>query len=76
MEENVASIFETVKTLVDLLHNQRVSPYGMEIFCIYKGITFNLEINHHHHYYHKLYLSLNSKSRITANFSGLPDIRT
>ena len=24
MEENVASIFETVKTLVDLLHNQRV----------------------------------------------------
>ena len=47
----------------------------MEIFCIYKGITFNLEINHHHHY-HKLYLSLNSKSRITANFSGLPDIRT
>lgn len=24
MEENVASIFETVKTLVDLFHNQRV----------------------------------------------------
>ena len=24
MEENVASIFETVKTMVDLLHNQRV----------------------------------------------------
>jgi len=42
MEENVASIFETVKTLVDLLHNQRV--WNGNTFYICKGITFQSEL--------------------------------
>lgn len=33
MEENVASIFETVKTMVDLLHNQRVG--NIDFGCQY-----------------------------------------
>lgn len=35
MEENVASIFETVKTMVDLLHNQRV---GNTAFALFNGL--------------------------------------
>lgn len=29
MEENIGSIFDTVKTMVDLLHNQRVRNAGL-----------------------------------------------
>ena len=40
MEENVASIFETVKTMVDLLHNQKVS------LCDGNLYSQNLKIGH------------------------------